>query len=318
MMKNLLAVFLVFLSAFSAEAQIKKTYERVKQAVTGSAQLAELHYFPEQWEVDLSLGYRYTKFSVEGKTAGLTAYEFDNATSTLATGFNLGLSDNVYATLNWDYLVSQNISYSQPTLPSTKSTGLADPTTGAVIRVFDGSGVKLDGKAQFTLNTGDRKESDGTNNGDAKNGGHVIEVGARMIGLVTDSSQISLTADYQMNGEATSVDQVNGDTTETDKYNQTEIELSTLTKLTSDLFFGITFDYINMDSYKSTNLVTNSKTSYGSTTGKTLSLQGKYQFTPDSLIQVEGGFITDYTGSSAGFDFSVTGYSSAINYVVRF
>lgn len=237
-MKNLIVSSLIFLVSVSAQAQIKNAYERVKQAVTGSAKLAQLHYFPEQWEADLNVGYRYQKYTIQGKNAGLTAYEFDQASSKVETALTMGVLDNVAAVLKFEYVISSETDFSKPaSQPSSKIKGVGNPTLGAVVRAFDGDGVKLDGLLEFTADVGERKQADSTHDGDAVDGGHTVLVGASLTGLITNSSQVKINFKYSMLGTQTSVDQTTNVKTEDEKRNQTTFEILTLTEITSDLFF---------------------------------------------------------------------------------
>lgn len=318
-MKNIAGLVLVLLTAVESQAQLKKMYQSAKQAVTGSATLAQLHYFPEQWEVDLALGYRYSVLNVKGNSTGTTIVEADQSTSTMTTALTVGLLDNVYAQLKWDYLVSFNVDYSKPQAqPDTKSKGAEDPTIGATIRLVDADSVKLDAKAEFQPSGGDHLEADATHDGNAKSGGHATTLGARFVALVTDSSQISATLDYKILSLQNSMDQSTGIFSEDDKHNQMTIELATMTELTSNLFFGVMLDIVNIDSYKSTNLSSQAVTDYGSTSGKTLNLIGRYEATQDSLIEAQVGYILDYSQEVGAVDISATGYSMAVQYTIRF
>ncbi len=318
-MKNIAALVLVLLTAVESQAQLKKMYQRAKQAVTGSATLAQLHYFPEQWELDLTLGYRYTTIDLKGNITGTTVLEANQKQHLLKSSLVLGVLDNVYTQLSWDYLVGMDVSYSKPTAtPNTKSKGPVDPTIAAVARLVDGDSVKLDAKFAFQPSLGDHQEADANNDGDALAGGHAMTVGARLVALVTDSSQISATLDYKMMSLQNSVDQATKEISEDDKHNQTMIELATMTALTSDLYFGVLLEIANTDSYKSTDLTSNTTTNFGSVSGKTLNLVGKYLFTQDSLIEVQAGYLLDYSQTIGSLDTSATGYSVNANYTVRF
>lgn len=319
MMKNWIVLISIFFVTLSTQAQIKKAYQQAKQALTGSAKISQLHYFPEPWEVDLNLGYRYTAITLNAKSTGIMVIEANQLTSTAFTEVTLGLFDHVYTQLKLDYLVNFNVDYSIPaSQASIKSTGLADPELAAVVRVFDGDRVKLDGKIKFSPNTGEQKDPDATNEGNAKSGGSAATLGGRFLALVTDSSQIGLTLDYTMFGEKKSVDQSNGRLTETAKNNQLEIEIATLTEIANDLFFGLALTIVNIESYQTTNLTTLATTDYGSTSGKSLDLIGKYEFTPDSAVTLQAGYVIDYSTSIGNLDVSATGYNLSASYLIRF
>lgn len=318
-MKKIVGLVLVLLTAVQSQAQLKKVYQQVKQKVTGSATLAQLHYFPEQWEVDLSVGYDYTTMDVKGTAAGISVVEYESKSSVLQSYLVLGLSDNIFAQLNWDYLVLLDQSYTKPPgLAGDKSKGAEDPTIAVVVRLVDGGSVKVDTKLGFQPNTGDSQAPDDTHDGNAKTGGHATTIGARVIGLVTDSSQISATIDYEMLSVANAVDQTTNDVTERSKHNQLTIRLETLTQLTSEIYFGAQLDILSSDSYKSTDLTSNSTTDVGSASQKRVNLVGKYAFTPDSLVDLQAGYLLDFSSEISGIDYSVTAYTLAAAYVVRF
>ncbi|MCM2354890.1 MAG: hypothetical protein NDI63_14815 [Pseudobdellovibrio sp.] len=318
-MKNIAALVLILLTAAQSQAQLKKVYQRAKQAATGSATLAQLHYFPEQWDVDLTLGYRYTVIDLKGNVAGTTVLEANQNQQLLKSSLTLGILDNVYAQVNWNYLAAMDVTYTKPAAtPSNKSTGPEDPTIAVVTRLMDGDSIKLDAKLAFQPSMGDHQEPDANNDGDAKSGGHSVTLGGRFIALITQSSQLSATVDYKMMGVQNSVDQQTKIVSEDDKHNQMMIELATLTELTSELYFGVLLEIVNADSYKSTNLLSNATTDYGSVSGKTLNLVGKYQFTQDSLVEVQAGYLIDYSQTIGTVDSSATGYSLNANYTVHF
>lgn len=318
-MKNFAGLFLVLLISVQTEAQIKKTYQRVKQYVTGSAKLAQLHYFPEQWEVDLNVGYRYELLEVKGNSTGITVVEADQKLSLLKGSVTLGVLDNVYTQLNWDYLVAQDIKYSKPTnQPSTKYKGVADPTIAAVVRLLNAESFKLDVKGAFQPSLGDQEEADGTHDGNAKAGGHVITLGGRAVALITNSSQISAKLDYKMLSLANSVDLATQEVSEKAKHNETVIELATLTELKPDFYFGLLLEINNAESFKTKNLTTLSETNNGTLSSKALNAVGKFEMTPDSLVEVQLGYLIDYSTTTNSVDVSADGYSLVANYLIRF
>lgn len=318
-MKKLWGVLFFLLMASQAQAQIKKTYQRVKQAVTGSAKLAQLHYFPEQWELNLGVGYRYIALDIKGNSTGSTVVDAQQNQSILKGVMTLGVFSRVYGQLNWDYLVAMDTTYSRPTnQPSTKAKGVADPTFSGVVRLVDGDSVKLDLKGAFAPSFGDHNKADSKNEGDAKSGGHAFTFGGRLIALVTESSQLSASLDYRMYSLQNSIDQQTNEITEDDKHNAVLVELSTLTELTSNFYFGALLEIAQTEAYQSTNLTTQSKTDNGTISAKSLNVMGKYAFTPDTLVEVQAGYVIDYTSSVGTVDISATGYSLNANYLVRF
>lgn len=318
-MKNFAALVLVFLISVQSEAQVKKTYQRVKQYVTGSAKLAQLHYFPEQWEMGLIVGYRYELLDVKGNSTGITVLEADTKVSLLKGAAVLGVLDNVYAQLNWDYLVAQDIKYSKPTSePSTKYKGVTDPTLAGVVRVVDGESLKLDVRGAFQPSLGDFEEADGTHDGNAKEGGHAIAIGGRFVALVTNSSQLSATLDYRMLSLANSVDLSTQEVSEKAKHNETLITLATLTELKSNIHFGLLFAITNTDSFKTKNLTTLAETNNGSVSSKVLNAVGKFELTQDSLVEVQLGYLIDYATTTNAVDITASGYSLTANYLIRF
>lgn len=317
-MKRIAGFVLVLFVAVQSQAQAKRIYKRVKQVVTGSAKLSQMHYFPRPWEMDLGIAYRYTNINIKGNSAGITNVEASQKQSIMKASAVLGVFNSVYAELDWDYLASYEVSYSKPSQPTSKSKGMADPTIGAVARLVDADSVKIDLKGKFQASTGDRLDPDSTHDGNAKSGGHAITAGAKMIALITDSSQLGVSLDYTMFALQNSVDQTTKVNYEDDKHNQTVVELSTLTEISSDMFFGVLLEIANTDGYKTTNLNTKSTSDMGSISGKTLNLVGKYEFTPDSLLQLELGYLLDYSQNVSNLDVSATGYSMTAGYLVRF
>lgn len=318
-MKKIAGLFFVLLLAIQAGAQIKKTYQRVKQAVTGSARLAELHYFPKPWEADLNFAYRYTALNIKGNSAGLTVVDADQNQSTLKSSLALGLSDQVFVQMGWDYLLATDINYTKPSSQSSlRYKGLQDPDLAAIFRVLNADSFKLDLKGAVRISTGDSEEADANHDGNAKDGGHALTAGAKMIALVTESSQISANLDYKMIGVSNSVDQTSKQTSEFDQHNEMLIELATMTELTTNLFFGVLLEIARVDGYKKTNLITKAATNTGSVSGKTLNAVGKYELTPDSLFEAQMGYLIDYSSTSNGVDVSATGSSLTASYLVRF
>lgn len=318
-MKNFAGLVFVALFALDAQAQLKKTYQRVKQAVTGSAKLAHLHYFPGQWETGLSLGYRYSVINVKGNFTGSTVVEAEQKVSTVNSQLSLGVLDNVRLQLSWDYLAAMQVDYTKPAnQASTKSKGLKDPLFAAIVRVADAESVKFDLKAGFQPETGDHEQADAANDGNAKLGGHTVVAGAKVIAIVTSNSQISAGLTYSMHSLQNSVDQTTSEIEESEKHNETLIELATLTELTPELFFGLTLEIANVEGYKSMNLTTRDTDDVGSISGKTLNLIGKYEITPDSLIEAQIGYLLDYSTETSNIDVSADGYSLSAGYTVRF
>lgn len=318
-MQKILSLVFFFLISSQAQAQIKKTYQRVKQVVTGSPKLAQLHYFPEQGEFALGVGYRYIALDIKGNSAGSTVLDAQQNQSLVKGVMAIGILNRVYGQLNWDYLASMDTMYSKPiNQPSTKSKGVADPTLAGVVRLVDGNSVKLDLKGAFAPSLGDSNEADSKNEGDAKTGGHAFTIGGRLIALATESSQLSATIDYRMYSLQNSIDQQTNEVTENDKRNAVLVELSTLTEVTSNFYFGVMLEIAQNEAYQSTNLTTQSKTNNGAVSAKTLNAVGKYEFTPDTLIEVQAGYVIDYSSSVGSIDISATGYSLNANYLIRF
>lgn len=315
-MKNLALVSLVFLFTISSEAQIKSAYERVKRAVTGSAQLSQLHYFPEQWEVDLTVGYRLQKLDVTVKSPTATITEAKQNISNIETSVRLGLLDSLFTQIDWEYLIAMDVDYTVPANEeSTKFAGAGEPTFALVFRAVDASSFKLDVKAGYQPSFGDHKDADATYDGDALTGGPAFVAGARAIALVTESSQVAANVTLKNSGDATVVDQTLNQTLEAKAHNQLDIELSTLTKLTSEMFFGLQLDMVKIDGYDRRGSTT---TEVGTTEYKVLNLIGKYELNPDGLITAEVGYILDFSGEVLGLDLSTEGYSAALSYTVRF
>lgn len=310
----------IFIAAFcfsiQSQAQVKAAYQKIKQAVTGSAQLSELHYFPEQWEVNLSLGYRLDSLDVNLKSNAGTFLDSNHKIDTLETSLRLGLIDSLYTEIKWDYVVAGNLDYSIPANePSVKYSGLREPLFSFNYRLVDASAIKLDTKIGYQPFIADSKSADSSHDGNAFAGGQAFVVGLKAIALITDSSQIAVHVILKNNGDATEIDQTTNELTEINAHNLLNVEVSTLTKLTSSLFFGLQLDFINIDAYDRRG---SSTVAVGSTAGRVLNLIGKYEINPDHLITLEGGYIMDYKGKTANLDLKAEGYSTALAYTVRF
>ncbi|AZZ36151.1 hypothetical protein CIK05_04860 [Bdellovibrio sp. qaytius] len=315
-MKKLLGLFLVLSYAVTSEAQIKQAYQRAKQAVTGSAKFAQLHYFPKQWETDLQIGYRYENLGLILKSSTATIADTDQSISVIESSVSLGLLDSLFAQIEWDYEVSKVVSYNQPAgQASNKYLGAGEPTLSVNYRLVNADSFKLDTKLGYQPSFGDLQDADATHDGNNLLGGPTAVIGAKAVALITDNSQIALDVTYQNFGEATEIDQITKEKTTIDAHNQLVFQLSTLTELTNDLFFGLQLDVINIDAYDRHGLTT---TEIGTTSGRVLNLIGKYEFTPDSLINADVGYVLDYKGKALNFDLVADGYSAAISYAVRF
>lgn len=314
-MKKLAVSSFVLLFAVSSQAQIKTAYERVKQAVTGSAQLSQLHYFPQAWETDLTVGFRLQKLEAKIKSPTATVTDAKQDISTVDTSIRLGLSDSLYAQIEWEYLIAMDVDYSVPVQESTKSTGAAEPLLSVVYRLVNADSFKLDTKAGYQPSLGDQKDADENNDGNALIGGQSFVVGAKAIALITGSSQVAANVVLKKFADATTVDQTTNQSSETEAHNRLDIELSTLTKLTSEMFFGLQLDIIKIDGYDRRSSTT---TEVGTTEYKVLNLIGKYELNPDNLITVEAGHILNFRGEVLGLDFNTEGYSVALAYSVRF
>ena len=315
-MKSLAALILVITFAVESNAQIKKAYQQVKQAVTGAAQLSELHYFPKPWEANLTFGYRLQGTDVNIKSITGTFLDSNNKVSTVETSLRLGLLDSLFAEIKWDYLIAADVDYSIPVnQPSLRSSGLKEPLFALNYRLADASAIKLDTKIGYQPSIDDSKSADSNHQGNAFAGGQAFVVGAKAIALITDSSQMALNVVFKNNSQAIKIDQTTNEITEVKAHNELNVEISTLTKLTSSLFFGLQLDFINIDAYESRG---NSTNDVGTTTGRVLNLIGKYEIHPDHLISVEAGYILDYKSQTSGLDVKAEGYSVALAYTVRF
>jgi hypothetical protein len=317
-MNKIAGLILVLLMTVQAEAQLKKAYKRVKQAVTGSAKLSHLHYFPKQWEVDLGAGARYTILDYKGNSSGLTFLEAEQKMSTLSGSLALGLTNIMYVQMDFGYQLASDVTYTKPSQPGSKSKGLVNPAFSGVIRLLEGDSINIDLKGKFEASTGDRQSSDATHEGNAQSGGHAFGAGAKIIASITDSSQLSAALDYKMMALRSAVDQSTKINYEDDKHNEVLITLSTMTELTSDLFFGVNLEVVNVDAYKTTNLSTKATSNTGSVSAKTLNLIGKYELTPDSLMQIEANYMIDYKEAGNNYDITATGYGLGASYLVRF
>lgn len=318
-MKNIAALVLILLTAAESQAQLKKVYQRAKQAVTGSAKFSQLHYFPEQWEMDLEAGYTYSKFNLKQTEAGLSVAEADQTSSALNFEAKLGILDAVYVSVDWDYVVNQELKYTKPALqPVYVSKGPAEPTFSGVWRVVDGDSVKLDGKLGYRPSFGDHNEADGTNEGDALSGGSLIVAGGRFVALITESSQLALVGEYGLYGVANDIDQLTNQTTENNTHGGFILQAGVLTEIISDTFFGVDVGYKHIDSYTSKNLTSQLKTERASMDQTLLILTAKHEFTPDMNIAGELGYLMDGRSNQGTSEIKISGYSAGARYAIRF
>lgn len=317
-MKNLAALSLVFLFAFSSEAQIKKTYERVKQAVTGSAKISQPHYFPAQWEFLFSLSADITNIDINTKSVGLTVSKYKNSQQNLAANFTLGLTNSLFVGLESGYTLKNEYSYSLPTAPSENSTGMTDPILRVVFRAGDFDSTKLDLKLSFQPKIGDSKLGDSTHEGNGLYGANVTSLGGKVVFLATQASQLFLSGEYKLIGKRNLLDQAANEVTEIDVHSGTEFQVGVLTEIDKDAFFGLNFTISHEDSADSTNLSTNQKSESQSIDLKTLHLVGKREFTPDTSLEVQLGHILEGKSEGDGFDSDVEANSFGLSYLVRF
>ncbi len=317
-MKNLAALSLVFLFAFSSEAQIKKTYERVKQAVTGSAKISQPHYFPVQWEFLFSLSADMTNIDVNTKSVGLTVSKYKNSQQNVAANFTLGLTDSLFVGLESGYTLKNEYSYSLPAAASENSTGMTDPTLNIVFRAADLDSAKLDLKLSFQPMLGDSKLGDSTHDGNGLYGANVTTLGGKVVFLATQASQLFLSGEYKLIGKRNLLDQSVNEVTEVDAHNGTEFQVGVLTEIDKDAFFGLNFTVSHEDSTDSTNLSTNQKSESESLDLKTLHLVGKYEFTPDTSLEVQVGHLLEGKSEGDGLESDVEANSLGFSYLVRF
>jgi hypothetical protein len=313
-------LFAIFLLSISAHAQ-KKYLNAAKKAVgraTG-AQISELHYFPSQWDFNLTLGYRQTNSKVMAKTNGTVILEYDRDISTALSTLQLGLLDSLYVQIDADYLMAADTSYNKPAnTPSEKDTGANDPILSGVYRVLDGSIVKLDGKIFYQPSLGVHHKADAQNTGDARSGGEEYGLGLRAVALVTNTSQLSLTVDYKIGSEQTSVDQTTSVESIASTHNTLELALLVQSEITADVFFGAGFEIFNVDAYDIENQASLAKTTIGSTSTNSLAFLLGYELTPDDAFQAEFNYLMDYNSDINGADLNVEASSGAVAYTHRF
>lgn len=318
-MKNIAGLILVLLTAVESQAQLKKVYQRAKQAVTGSAKFSQLHYFPAQWEMDLEAGYTYSKFNLKQTDTGLSVAEADQTISALNFEAKLGILDAAYLSVEWDYVMNTELTYTKPAnQPTYTSKGPAEPNFSGVWRVVDADSVKLDAKLGYRPSLGDHQEADSANEGDALSGGDLITAGGRFIALVTDNSQLALTGEYGLYGVAKEVDQITNQTTENNAHGAFVLQAGVLTEIISDTFFGADVAYKHTDAYTSKNLTSQLKTDRASMDQTFLILTAKREFTPDMNITGELGYLFDGRANQGTSEVKITGYTIGAKYAIRF
>lgn len=316
-MKKLFIV-LVLAFGFNAQAQMKKMYQRAKRAVTGFAKLSQLHYFPEAGEVDLALGYDYSKLDISVKGGGIVYADQTNTTSETSAGITVGVMDLLYVTLTGGYVLSDMTDYTVPVSDSDNSKGFTEPILSGVIRFVDANSFKMDAKLAYQPSFGDHKQADATNDGDALKGGHVMSVAVRGVGLVTDSSQLALAVEYSVFGETTEVDQLSLEKTAQSQHNALNFEVKTLTEIANDLFFGAALNIVNVDSYNRKNQTTLDVTEYGSASVTSLGLRGGYELTPDDAFGADFNYLLNYSSDVENIPMNAEGWGFAAQYTHRF
>lgn len=316
-MKYFLAILFLSLGVQAQTKYFNAAKKSLKKA-TGS-KISELHYFPSQWEFDVTLGYRYSKFQTTAKANGTTVVDYDRGVSTAISELKLGLLDSLYLQLDWDYLVTADVSYTKPVnTPSEKSTGPKDPKMAAVFRAVDASSFKLDTKVSFQPTLGNHNEPDAQNNGDALSGGHEFGVGARAVALITDSSQLAFSAEYLIGSDTTSVDQASNVESVQSAHNLLQMQILVQTEIATDLFFGAGVEIVSEDGYDNEDQQTRQKIAYGSTSAKSLAFLLGYELTADDAFRAEFDYLIDYTSDVNGYDLSTEGMSGAVAYTHRF
>jgi hypothetical protein len=138
------------------------------------------------------------------------------------------------------------------------------------------------------------------------------------VALVTNTSQLSLTVDYKIGSEQTSVDQTTSVESIASTHNTLELALLVQSEITADVFFGAGFEIFNVDAYDIENQASLAKTTIGSTSTNSLAFLLGYELTPDDAFQAEFNYLMDYNSDINGADLNVEASSGAVAYTHRF
>lgn len=314
-MKRFAVLSLGLLFAVNSQAQIKTAYERVKQAVTGSAKISQPHYFTSQWEVLAHVGLAYT-----GRDYKLSSSNgFDTSTKDVAinTELTLGVLDNLSLGINWDYDISDKHSY-DGNLADENYKGATDPVINVTGRVGDFENVKIDLKLAYQPKTADFKVADDTHDGNAVNGYRSTIFGAEFDFLITNASQVFLIGEYSHISEKTSVDQTTGDIAISKAANSTLLKIGTLTEIKNDSFFGVTFSMLNIDGGRKIQADGASTVESPEVSANALTAVIKHEFTPNSALEIQLESILSGSLKYQTTESKVEGSALSAAYLVRF
>lgn len=317
-MKNMAGIILVLLAAIQSEAQLKKVYQRAKHAVTGSAKFSQLHYFPSQWELDLDAGYTYSNFDLKQTVSGLSTAEANQSGSAFNFEAKLGIFDGIYLSADWDYVLKNDLKYSKPSgQPTYVSKGAAEPIFSGVWRVANAESIKLDAKLGYRPSFGDHYVADGQSEGDALTG-ELITAGARFVALVTETSQLALVGEYGLYSASSEVDQLTDQVSKNTAHGGFIFQAGVLTEIVNDTFFGADVALKRLESYTSTNLTSLVKTEQASLNQTFLILTAKHEFTPDTNLTGELGYLFDGQAEQGSSVIKLNGYTVGAKYSIRF
>lgn len=305
----------VLLTSFQSEAQIKEAYQKVKQSVTGSAKISQPHYFPAQWEVLAQIG--ITAANKDFKPKSNNSFASKSKQQTATTGITFGVLDNISLGMNLDYDFNNKYTY-EGGLPSANFKGIKDPVFNVTGRAGDFDSVKIDLKLAYQPKTDNFKVPDITHDGNALNGYRTTTVGAEFDFLATSSSQVFLTADYNMLSERDLEDQTTREITKGKALKSTMLKLGTLTEITSDSFFGVTFSLFHQDG--GLTVQSNGTTTYEASEidATVLTVVGKHEFNPNSALNIELDHFLNGKLEDSNSEFKMEGQSLSVSYLVRF
>ena len=313
-MKNLLLAA-VLLTSIQSQAQIKEAYQKVKQSVTGSAKISQPHYFPAQWEVLAQVG--ITAANKDFKPKSNNSFGSKSKQQTATTAITFGILDNVSLGMNLNYDFNNKYTY-EGAFPSVNFKGIKDPVFNLTGRVGDFNSVKIDLKLAYQPKTDNFKAPDTTHDGNAVNGYRTTTVGAEFDFLVTSSSQVFLSADYNMLSERDLEDQTTGEITKGKALKSTMFKFGTLTEITGDSFFGITFSLFHQDG--GITVQSNGTTTYEASEidATVLTVVGKHEFTPNSALNIEFDHFLNGKLEDSNSEFKLEGQTLSVNYLIRF
>ena len=312
-MKSLVFLAAIFIS-IQSNAQIKEAYQKIKQSATGSAKISQPHYLTSKWEVLAQVGLTLGKKELKASGA---AFDAKLQQQTVNTALTFGVLDYLSIGINWDYDVNLKTTY-EAQQPDQNYKGIKDPVLNITGRAGDFDLIKIDLKLAYQPKTGDFKTADTNHDGNALNGYRTTTVGAEFDFLITNASQVFITADYNILGERDLVDQTTGAVTKGKSLNSTMLKIGTLTEIMTDSFFGVTYSMFHQDGGLTRQSNGTSTFEASEIKVNALTASVKHEFTPNSAVNFELEHILNGTLEDSTSESKIEGNALSIAYLVRF